>query len=34
MYAAKNRAQLLDVVMNKANARATVSVKQFGAEFY
>lgn len=34
MYAAKNRAQLLDVVMNKANARAIVTVKQFGAEFH
>lgn len=33
-YAAKNRAQLLDVVMNKSNARATVSVQQFGAEFH
>lgn len=33
-YAAKNRTQLLDVVMNKVNARAKVSVKQFGAEFH
>ncbi len=33
-YAAKNRSQLLDVVMNKANARATVSVTKFGAEFH
>lgn len=33
-YVAKNRSQLLDVVMNKANARAKVRVQQFGAEFH
>lgn len=33
-FVAKNRSQLLDVLMNKAETRATVSVKQFGAEFY
>ena len=33
-FVAKNRSQLLDVLMNKAKSRAAVSVKQFGAEFH
>lgn len=33
-YVAKNRAQLLDVVMNKASFRDKLQVMQFGAEFH
>ena len=33
-FVAKNRAQLLDVLMNKAKARAAVRVHSFGSEFY
>ena len=33
-YVAKNRAQLLDVVMNKASFRDKLKVMQFGAEFH
>lgn len=35
MYAAKNRAQLLDILMNKASSvKVYISVKQFGADFH
>ena len=35
MYAAKNRSQLLDVLMNKASrVDVYVSVKKFGADFH
>lgn len=35
MYVAKNRAQLLDVLMNKVSSvKVYVSVKQFGADFH
>ena len=33
-FVAKNRSQLLDILMNKAKLRANIYVKQFGAEFY
>ena len=33
-YVAKNRAQLLDVVMNKASFRDKLQVMQFGDEFH
>ena len=33
-YVAKNRTQLLDVVMNKASVRDKLQVMQFGAEFH
>ena len=33
-YVAKNRTQLLDVVMNKASFRDKLQVMQFGAEFH